>query len=282
VELGADWMRQKIDEFIQGFTGKSPSTQRTYRYVLERFADWLQEAGTDLDGYARMDIQQYVDALLSQGKRAASVRKVFFAIRAFSVASGNQEAVTDIRLPQAPNVLQIAPDSLDRVERNRLMRELDRTGKRRDIAIVWLLIYTGLRVNELVSLNRSDLVISERKGSIRVVGKGNKERVIPLAPEARRAIQMYLEERHDPNPALVLSNRGGRISVRRVQNMLQRYGVHPHQLRHTFITGLVREGEDMAVVQSLSGHASADMVMRYSRPTEEDRQRAVDHLFLDK
>ncbi|WP_328588845.1 tyrosine-type recombinase/integrase [Brevibacillus sp. VP] len=98
--------------------------------------------------------------------------------------------------------------------------------------------------------------------------------------EVRRAIKRYIEERSDSNDALFLSNRQQRISVRSVQHLLEKYGFHAHQLRHTFITALVRDNQDIGVIQSLSGHKSTDMVLRYSKPTEEERQKAVDNLFL--
>ncbi|WP_437124731.1 tyrosine-type recombinase/integrase [Brevibacillus laterosporus] len=122
---------------------------------------------------------------------------------------------------------------------------------------------------------------SERKGELRVrTGKDNKERTIPLNAEVRRAIKRYIEERSDSNNALFLRNRQQRISVRSVQHLLAQYGFHAHQLRQTFITALVRDNQDIGVIQSLNGHRSADMVLRYSKLTEEDRQKAVDNLFL--
>jgi integrase/recombinase XerD len=125
-------------------------------------------------------------------------------------------------------------------------------------------------------------MMTERGGSLLVrAGKGNKERVIPLNTEARRAIQKYLEKRSGSHPALFISNRQERISVRSVQHLLGQHGVHPHQLRHTFFTGLVRANEGLAVIQSLSGHGSADMILRYSHPTEEDKQQAVEAKYKD-
>ncbi|TPG69291.1 hypothetical protein EEL31_12675 [Brevibacillus laterosporus] len=93
-------------------------------------------------------------------------------------------------------------------EYNKLMREIERTGNKRDFAIVVTLLYTGLRVSELVNLDQSDVESSERKGERTVrTGKGNKERTIPLNAEVRRAINRYIEERSDSNDALFLSNR---------------------------------------------------------------------------
>ncbi|WP_262985267.1 tyrosine-type recombinase/integrase [Paenibacillus elgii] len=141
---------------------------------------------------------------------------------------------------------------------------------------------TGIRVSELVALDRTDLDVSDRKGSVVVrSGKGNKERLLPLNAEARRAIVKYLEDRTDSNPALFLSNRQERISIRSVQHLMEKHGHNVHQTRHSFITGLVRAGEDISIIQSLSGYTSADMILRYSMPSDEDKQRAVERIFKD-
>lgn len=145
-----------------------------------------------------------------------------------------------------------------------------------------LLLNTGVRVSELVSIDQSDLELSERKGSLTVVGKGNKERIIPLHAEAGRADLKYMEERTDQHPALFLSNRGKRISVRTVQNLLHKYGYHVHQLRHTFITDLQRSGVDLTLIQSLSGHSSLEVLSRYSMPTQEDKQNANERNLLER
>jgi integrase/recombinase XerC/integrase/recombinase XerD len=144
------------------------------------------------------------------------------------------------------------------------------------------LLMTGIRVAELVALDRSDVDLSDRKGSLVVrSGKGNKERTLPLNVDARRAIENYLDERTDSNPALFISNRQERISIRSVQHLMEKNGHNVHQTRHSFITGLVRAGEDISVIQSLSGHSSADMILRYSMPSNDDKQRAVERIFKD-
>ncbi|WP_280109627.1 tyrosine-type recombinase/integrase [Anoxybacillus flavithermus] len=111
-------------------------------------------------------------------------------------------------------------------------------------------------------------------------GKGAKERKTPLNSETRRAITKYLEQRTHDNSALFLSNRNKRISPRTVQHIFQKYRVNVHALRHTFITRLVRNGEDISIIQALSGHSSADMVLRYSAPTDEDKMAAVNNLWI--
>ncbi len=148
--------------------------------------------------------------------------------------------------------------------------------------MIVLLLNTGIRLGELVSLDRDDVEISERKGSLRVRnGKGKMERIIPLNAETRRALKYYFEERKDSEEPLFLSNRHRRISTRTIQHIAENLGVNVHRLRHTFITSLVRSKEDISTIQSLSGHKTADMILRYSKPTEKDKQQAVERLFQD-
>ncbi|TPG71583.1 integrase [Brevibacillus laterosporus] len=271
-----------LDRFVNdGLRAKSEATIKTYHHALQQFQSWLDGTGTSLEDYTRSDVQQYMDYLVAKKKSASTINKIYNAIKSFSRWNGKQEIVEDIRVMKQVDYKQQAPKALDRNEYNKLMREIERTGSKRDFAIVLTMLYTGLRVSELVNLDQSDVESSERKGELTVrTGKGNNERTIPLNAEVRRAINRYVEERSDSNDALFLSNRQQRISVRSVQHLLEQYGFHAHQLRHTFITALVRDNQDIGVIQSLSGHKSADMVLRYSKPTEEDRQRAVENLFI--
>jgi integrase/recombinase XerD len=272
-----------VQKYIeQKLRAKSESTIKTYKHAIEQFESWLTEAGTNLQEYSRADVQQYLDGLTANGKSAATVNKVYNAIKSFSRWAGKEEAIEEIRVVKQPDFKNSAPKSLPRLERLRLIRESDRKNNKRDFAIITTLLNTGVRVSELVSLNRNDVEISERKGNLTVrQGKGNKERVVPLNPETRRAIQKSLDERTDDHPALFISNRLKRISIRNVQHILEKYGIHPHLLRHTFITDLVRNN-DLVLAQFLSGHSSTDMLARYSKPTMDDMQEAVDELYIEK
>lgn len=264
-----------------GLRGKSKQTRKTYLFSISKFKDWLDGAGTDLEGYSRSDVQQYIDYLVSKSYSASTINKHWSALKHFSRWQNKLDAIEDISVITPPNILNEAPKALTRNEVNKIIRELDRFGNERNFAIAQTLINTGIRLNELVNLDRTDLHISERKGTLKVrFGKGNKERQLPLSSETRRAITKYLETRDDSIDAMFLSNRGRRISERTVQHIFEKYGVNVHSLRHTFITKLVRNGEDFSLVQSLSGHTTADMVMRYSVPSEEDKEEAVSRMWL--
>jgi integrase/recombinase XerC len=146
----------------------------------------------------------------------------------------------------------------------------------------------GLRVSELCGLNLGDVDLSRDPGSVRVLGKGSKERVVPLGGEAAKAIRAWLARRdelgdpetgqRDPR-ALFLSKRGARLGVRRVQTLVQRYGalgagradLHPHALRHTCATHLLDGGADLRAIQKMLGHASLATTQRYTHVS-------IDHL----
>ncbi len=263
----------------EGLRGKSSTTIKTYMHCLEQFNNWLIGGGADIEDFSCSDVQQYIDYLAAKKKSASTINKIWNAIKKYCKFVGKEECIEDISVVKAPDYKKEAPQALSRNERNRLIREIDRTGNKRDFAILMVLLNTGIRVSELVTIDRSDVEISDRKGNLTVIGKGNKERTIPLNAETRRAIRRYLEERSDLHTALFLSNRGKRISVRTVQNLIHKYGYHVHQLRHTFITDLQRSGADLTLIQSLSGHSSLEILSRYSMPTSEDKQQAVELLY---
>ncbi|WP_248549344.1 tyrosine-type recombinase/integrase [Paenibacillus odorifer] len=272
-----------LDKFIsEGLRGKSEATVKTYHHALKQYSQWLDGCGTTLEHFSRTDVQQYVTYMASKKKSAATINKVYNAIKKFCRWAKKLDCIDEVHIIKAPNYKETAPKALDRLERKRLEREVDRNGNKRDYAIIKTLLNTGLRVSELVALDRSDVDLSERKGELRVMaGKGYKARAIPLDVDTRRAIRKYLEERSDEYEALFLSNRDKRISIRSVQHLLEQHDLHAHQLRHTFITGLVRANQDIAIIQSLSGHSSADMILRYSKPTEEDKLLAIEQLYKE-
>jgi site-specific recombinase XerD len=273
--------RVMLNQFLsEGLRGKSATTIKTYAHAIHQFESWLEGAGTNLSDYARSDVQQYIDYLSAKKKSASTINKLWNAIKSYSKWARKNDTIMDIAVVKVADLKKQAPKAMDKIERSKLIRDIDRTGNKRDYAILMTLLMTGIRVSELVALDRTDVDLSDRKGSLVVrLGKGNKERTLPLNVEARRSIEKYLEHRSDSQPALFISNRVERISIRSVQHLMEKNGHNVHKTRHSFITGLVRAGEDISVIQSLSGHSSADMILRYSMPSEEDKQRAVERMY---
>lgn len=279
-------MKNNCVKVIKGFNtflqnnSKSERTATLYRYHVERFAQWLIDNGGDPANPTRFDVQSYINHLEALGNNAPTINNKFAAISTYARHLERPGIVENIRLPEVRKNRNIAPKSMERNERNNLLRNVERDGNLRNIAIVYTLLLTGIRVSELVALNRDDVIISKRSGKITVRnGKGNVARSVPLASEARYHLGQYLNTREDNNLALFLSNFKQRITVRTVQHMLKGYGVHPHELRHTFCRELVSKGIDIATVAELAAHADVNVTRRYAMPTEKDLAEAIDKAF---
>ncbi|NNU88684.1 recombinase XerC [Geobacillus sp. MR] len=282
----------KYDELI-GYlkaNGKSDNTIKSYIAALSKFDEWLNEREGSLADLTRYDVQSYIKALEQAGKKASTINSVFAAIRVYCRFLGREELIGNISVPKQQSVLNIAPKSLEENELARVLRQVEKDARKldgsykktglRDLAIVYTLLYTGVRVSELVALNVADVELSDRKGTLFVrKGKGDKAREIPLAREVRHYLREYLASRNDDNEALFVSNYGERIAVRTVQHLLAKYDIHPHLLRHTFIRKLVSEGVDIATAADLAGHNDINVTRRYSKPTPSDLRKAIEKAF---
>ncbi|MEK4799937.1 tyrosine-type recombinase/integrase [Thermoactinomyces sp. FSL K6-2592] len=265
--------------------GASSKTIRTYRNILSCFGKFLNESDGDIEKVTRRDLILYLHHLEEEGRKPTTIQNHFSCLSSFLRFQGKGALMKGIRRPEVRRVRHIAPKSLDRNERNRVLREVERDGKLRNIAIVYLLLYTGLRVSELVALNQEDVTMGERSGSVLVQeGKGNVSRKVPLPVEARYHLKRYLEERKEKGTLdlapLFLSNYKKRISERSVQYLLkENYNIHPHMLRHTYGRELVANGVDIATVAELMGHADINVTRRYAKPTERELEEAVSRVF---
>jgi integrase/recombinase XerC len=166
------------------------------------------------------------------------------------------------------------------------MRPVERAT--RDAALLELLYGSGLRVSELVGLDVGDIDASQRE--VRVLGKGQKERIVPLGAPALHALAAYLAVRPAPKPSrdgrepLFLSVRNTRLTARAVQLFVKRYGmlatgrpdVHPHALRHSFATHLLDGGADVRSIQELLGHASLSTTQKYTHVSVEQLMKTYD------
>lgn len=153
----------------------------------------------------------------------------------------------------------------------------------RDQVIIELLYGSGLRVSELVGLNKRDVDLAN--GLIRVKGKGRKERIVPLTEPSKQAIKAYLNSREDSEEPLILNYKGSRLTSRSVRRILDKLGksanlnqhIHPHMLRHTFATHLLDGGADLRSVQELLGHKKLSSTQIYTHLTREKLR----HVYLE-
>lgn len=291
-------MSEPFVGFEQALTreGKSPLTVKNYLNDLAHFAKWFTQTNGEAfvpDAITLLDVRAYKSFLLTVAKfRPATVNRRLAALSRFCRWAKTQGLIKEDPTDDVKGVPepQSAPKALGDTELHRLLREVYKRGKRRDIAIIEVLANTGLRAGELAQLARDDIEIAPRKGAVTVrSGKGAKYRQVPLNADARRAISEYLEVRpQDGGERLFVGQRGTGLTPSAIWRVVKQYGlragldISPHTLRHTFGTRLVRsKGIDLVTVATMMGHESLDTTAIYTKPSEQDMANAVEKLALE-
>jgi integrase/recombinase XerC len=273
----------------------SPYTLRNYEGDLRGLFAFLEQRDIEPCALSRQIFREYLSRLVADGVSPGSIQRKVSAARGFYRwlhAQGVIESnpLANVKGPRKPRRL---PSFLTHDEVTALISSPrgSRPQAMRDRAILELLYATGMRVSEIAALNLDDVDLDGQ--AVRVLGKGNKERIVIMGDPAREALEQYLREARPklatgPERAFFLNRDGGRLSVRRVQLMLRKYAAaaglgkraYPHLLRHTFATHLLDGGADLRVVQELLGHANVNTTQVYLHVTEE-RQRKVMEDSLD-
>lgn len=260
----------------------SPHTLSNYQRDLTCASQWLAQQGlTSWLATKKHHVRQYSAHLFRRGMSSASIQRQLSSLRSLfryliheGYCQGNP--ADGVSAPKKPQRL---PATLDaetlNVALNQGAQERDDPLKIRDQAIIELLYSSGLRLSEIVSLNLLD--VDRREGVVRVTGKGNKTRVVPVGSTALEAIRLWLRARqHLPKnsseTALFLNHRGQRLGPRGVQKRLREYGqeqglpqrLHPHMLRHSFASHLLEASGDMRALQELLGHADLATTQIYT------------------
>jgi integrase/recombinase XerC len=274
----------RFADYIALERGASPHTSRAYRKDLELFAAFLQEQGLPLD-VTKIDyltIRLYLGHLYQrkQIKRTSVVRKLA-TLRAFFRYLKREGIVekNPAKMVAIPKGGKDLPHTLSVDEAFRFLDIPDAASPlgNRDRAILEFLYSSGLRVGELTALSLSDLDL--RAGMVRVLGKGGKERMVPIGSKAVEALNLYLTRRGElmgkgerAPQYLFLNHRGGRLTARSVGRMIKKYLLQggivkettPHTFRHSFATHLLDAGADLRGIQELLGHASLSTTQKYT------------------
>jgi site-specific recombinase XerD len=271
------------------------NTRRAYLLQVRQYGAYLttqpsQDGDPLYHPFARdYAVRDYKTYLKTQGKvKPASVNLALAAIDHFYLFLGlDQPRVKREDLPEQ------SPRSLKPEEQKAFLRAVERTRSVRDQAIARLLFYTGLRLGECAALNVDDVRLSARKGLVVVrSGKGDTYREVPLNADVREALTLWLKERtrrfpQISEPALFLNLKGRRLSTRAIDLVLRQLGreakleLSAHVLRHTCLTNLVRRGNDLVLVAEVAGHKRLETTRRYSLPSLEDRESAMEGLHVE-
>ncbi|TLM69753.1 MAG: site-specific tyrosine recombinase XerD [Actinobacteria bacterium] len=279
-------MRAYVAEFLGHLAverGASPNTIDAYRRDLTGYADFLESGGVaSPDAVDRDALVRFVGTLRGRGLAPASIERKMAAVKSFHkylVREGITEnhPTAGVPLPKVPERL---PDVITIDDADRLLSQPfpDGPAGSRDRAMLEVLYGCGMRASELVGLDVADLGLDD--GVVRVFGKGSKERLVPIAGAAARALAEYLAHgrpylraksgvAQDPS-AVFLNSRGRRLTRQTVHALVSRYGrlvdleLHPHTLRHSFATHMLEGGADLRSLQEMLGHADISTTQIYT------------------
>ena len=279
-----DILIEKFDNYINVERNLSLHTRRNYISDLKQFNDFLKREHSKIK-YEAIDntiIRSYLGFLYKKNRKSSVARKLAtlrtffkFLLRAGILKKNPASLVSTPRLEKhVPSFLSI-DETFILLE----MPDVTTLAGLRDKAIMEILYSSGLRVSELVETNENDIDLN--LGIIKVMGKGKKERIVPIGSKAIEGLNNYLQSgerkrRFPPtsplNLPVFLNQRGGRLTARSVARIINRYieqcgllkNISPHSLRHTFATHMLDAGADLRAIQELLGHVSLSTTQKYT------------------
>ncbi|MDQ2659168.1 MAG: site-specific tyrosine recombinase XerD [Verrucomicrobiota bacterium] len=292
-------MEQEIDRFIRFLAterGLSDNYQLSTRRSLAEFAEWLSRARqiTAVNEVRLPLISEYLGAQKQRGLAASSIKLVVVALKIFFrflLAKGaiERDPTETLSLPRIERYL---PETLNELQVEQLIESINTTQPRglRDRAIIELLYASGLRISELANARLENFNAEER--ILRVTGKGNKTRLVPVGGKACAALASYVSAER---PKLVkartgseifLSARGSKLSTVRLWQIVKERArlsgleanIYPHLLRHSFATHLLGNGADLRIIQEMLGHADISTTQVYTH-VDQQRLKAVHRKF---
>ena len=267
--------------------GLSTNTVSAYKRDLVKFEAFARKRKLTLEEVSRDDLVDFLAGLYRLKLESRTVARQLVTLRNFFRFAQIQETIAadpSINL-ESPKIRRTLPGYLRLEEVERLLGQPDEKTALglRDRAMLEVLYSTGLRVSELVSLRVSDL--DSKVGCVRCIGKGDKERIVPIGRKALTMVEKYLREARrqltrggkTTSPALFVNHRGGPLSRVGVWKIMSAYGrraglrvaIKPHMLRHSFATHLLERGADLRSVQLMLGHADISTTQIYTHVVEE-------------
>jgi len=274
-----------IERFLDALwmeRGLSQNTLCAYKNDLSNFALWLYQNNSSLLEASQVSCQAFLAFRYEQGSKNRSAARLLSSMRRFYgwLLREKKIQIDPVALIEAPKPEQPLPKTLTELQIEDLLNAPDMNSDLglRDKAMLETIYATGLRVSELIGLEFSQ--VSLDPGVVRVMGKGGKERLVPLGEEAVECLQDYIKQaratlmaRHPPCNALFVTRRGKSMSRQAFWYLIKRYAslanidaeiLSPHTLRHAFATHLLNHGADLRVVQMLLGHSDISTTQIYT------------------
>jgi len=271
----------------------SENTIKSYEFDMQSFFNFLKAEKREIEVVSKADLQQYLAHLYDLGFQATTVSRHLSTIRAFYdylLMEGLIKA-SPCELIESPKLPKNLPTVLNLEEVTRLLDSFTGTSTNeiRNKAMIELLYATGMRVSELLDLDLADLYLE--MGFVRCMGKGAKERIVPIGEIAADAVESYVNgsrrellNEHKPTSALFLNRLGTRLSRQGFWKILKQQAsvagitkeISPHKLRHSFATHLIENGADLRIVQELLGHADISTTQIYTHMSKSHLQKIID------
>ena len=276
----------------------SDRTIESYKNDIEKFFKFLASQGCLMDEVDSLIIRNFLTDEINSGISKRSCKRRLCALKhfydfMFSKGYVKRNPFEDVKTPKLEKKYPhpLYPEQIEKIFQAN--RERTDSLQLRDQAILEFLYYTGCRVSEMVNLNVQDLDFNRRVA--RVLGKGNKERLVPFTDECAKTLNAYIKKKRPellgksliPSAALFLNNSGERLTPRGVEYILDEVekktmnyvGLHPHLLRHSFATHLLENGLEISFIQELLGHESINATQVYAHVTEKAMKDEYDQWF---
>ena len=302
-----------MDDLLQDYRDylydqdKSEQTVKAYMADLRSFSRWFQQTtgeSLNLEDVTPMEIIDYRNAMLDWGKKPSTINRSLISISSFCQWAQQNDLILSNPAEGIRSVAEepLAPRALERKEQLGLLRAVRKSGNLRDLAIITMLLHTGMRVGELCNLRVSDIRISTSSNMITVrEGKGTKRRNIPLNSTVIRVLKDFLESfsRDDqvtlitgPNPEkerflfygqkrMPLTDRGVRYIIKKYAYNAKIEHLSPHVFRHTCAKNLIDAGQSIDKVAKILGHSNVNTTSIYTIPTERDLHITMESISWD-
>ncbi len=270
-------MLEEFENYLYFILGRSKNTISSYIKDLKEIDEFFRSNGKSLENFDEEDVENWINFVKGELDETSINRKLS-ALRTF-IKFLARRSYKDI--DENTNLLKL----LKRIKNLKDSRKIPKVPTKQEIitlidsitgedfescrnrAILELLYGSGLRVSEIIELKTQHLA-NIKEGIIKVKGKGNKERLVPISNKSKEAIQKYIRVRSGIRPRtdfLFVNSRGKKLTRQGVWFILKRYGIYPHLLRHSFATHLISEGADLRSVQIMLGHENLSTTQIYTK-----------------
>lgn len=268
---------------------KSTNTIKSYTKDITSFFAYFNQTHNIPQTLTRSQIIQYKQHLLTTKNNAKSINRTLSSLKSYNeflVFTHQQNEVVVLSIDYIKIQKQlVSPTNTSTKDAIRFMEKVKKNEPIRNYYIVKLILNTGLRISEILNLELTDIFLNKNK--LRVIGKGNKQREIPINDEAKDIIKQAIEDRKNYNyalnvlnsPYLFLSNKTDKLESCTIERIFNKYSntITPHKLRHVFATNFLENGGDIRSLQQILGHGSLSTTAIYTHPTEASMRKSMNN-----